>query len=133
MIMETLKRIFIGLGFSAVLIFGTVTVLMLSNTEVPVLILWNNMLGSMIMGAYFGVASLLFEIENWSPLKQTTIHFLLSISLWLMLAITIGWLPLTLMALLVSIATFIAVYLIFWSSYYYYFKWQEKEMNGSVK
>ncbi|KHF41689.1 DUF3021 domain-containing protein [Halalkalibacter okhensis] len=133
MIMEALKRIFIGLGFSNVLVFGTLTVMMMTNTEVAVPILWENILGSMIMGAFFGAASLLFEIEKWSPLKQTMIHFILSISLWLFLATLVGWLPLTPVAVLVSISSFILVYLIFWLSFYLYFKRVEKEMNRSVK
>ncbi|TXC89385.1 DUF3021 domain-containing protein [Metabacillus litoralis] len=82
---------------------------------------------------YFGSASLLFDIDSWSPLKQTVIHFLISITVWLPLAIFIGWLPLEPSPLLLGIGSFVIVYVLFWYGIQTYFKKIAKEMNNSVK
>ncbi|MBM7604893.1 hypothetical protein JOC75_002897 [Metabacillus crassostreae] len=133
MIIEGLRRSFFGLGFSAFFIFIALTIMMLQGIEASVPIIWSNMLGSIVMGIYFGSASLIFDIETWSPLKQTIIHFLFSIMIWLPLAIFIGWLPLEPLPLTLGIGSFVIVYLIFWYGIQMYFKRLEKEMNNSVK
>ncbi|WP_035666057.1 DUF3021 domain-containing protein [Halalkalibacter akibai] len=130
---EAVRRSILGLGFSAVFTFVALTIMMLQDVQVSVSIIWMNMLGSMVMGIYFGVSSMIFDVDHWSPLKQTTIHFLLSISVWLPLAMLIGWLPFNVIPIIVGIGSFIVVYVIFWSGSYFYFKRLEHEMNQSVK
>ena len=133
MIAEMMRRSLLGLGFTAIITFAFLTVMTVQDIEVPVSIIWKNMLGSMVMGIYFGCASLIFDREKWSPLKRTVIHFLLSVIVWLPLAIWMGWVPFEFLTILIGIVTFIIAYLLFWYGSYLYFKKIENEMNHSIK
>ncbi|MGF2616291.1 DUF3021 domain-containing protein [Rossellomorea vietnamensis] len=130
---DLLRRSLIGLGFTAIFTFTALTILKLLNVDAAVSDIWLSMLGSMVMGIYFGASSKLFEVDQWSPLKQTSIHFLLSIFLWFPLALYIGWLPFNFIPIVLGVAGFIVVYLIFWFAFYSYFKKLESEMNNTVK
>lgn len=133
MIVEIARRSMLGLGFAAIITFATLTVMTIQDVQVPISTVWKNMSGSMAMGLYFGIASLIFDLEEWSPLKKTTIHFLISIIIWLPLAIWIGWIPLKLEYILIGVGMFIITYLVFWYGSYLYFKRIETEMNDSVR
>lgn len=52
MLMELIKRSFIGLGFAAIITFVFLTWMTIEQIDVPVGVIWKNMLGSMIMGIY---------------------------------------------------------------------------------
>src|SRR5690606_40442451 len=78
LVIEVLKRSMTGLGIATIITFSFFTIMVIQDIQVPTFIIWKNMLGAIVMGLYFGNASLLFEIEKWSPLKQTVIHFLRS-------------------------------------------------------
>ncbi|WP_338470729.1 DUF3021 domain-containing protein [Niallia sp. XMNu-256] len=133
MIIEMMRRSLLGLGFTAIFTFVILTVMTVQEVEVSVSIVWKNMLGSMVMGIYFGCASLIFDHEEWSPLKKTMTHFLISIIVWLPLAIWLGWLPFQWVTILIGIGIFIIMYVLFWYGTYLYFKKIETEMNHSVK
>lgn len=133
MLVEMIRRSMLGLGFSAIFVFVALTIMTLQDVQVPIFIVWKNTLGGMAMGIYFGIASLIFDNEEWSPLKKTIIHFLLSIFIWVPLAIWMGWVPLELVAILIGIGVFIMTYLLFWYGSYLYFKRIENEMNNCVK
>src|SRR5690625_6386926 len=93
---------------------------------------WIYMLGSMILGVYFGVASLIFEIEKWSPLKQLAVHFVLSVILWLLIAIFIaGWIPFTPLSIAISFCIFVGIYVLFWLGFRVHFKKMQSDMNRS--
>lgn len=109
MLMELIKRSFIGLGFAAIITFVFLTWMTIEQIDVPVGVIWKNMLGSMIMGIYFGISSAIFDMETWSPLKQTLMHFFLSIIVWLPLAMYLGWIPITPMALFFGIISFTGI------------------------
>lgn len=133
MVVELIRRSLIGLGYSAILTFVILAIMTYQDVQVPVSVIWKNTTGGMVMGIYFGCASLIFEREEWSPLKKTIIHFLLSIAIWLPLAFWMGWVPLQLTSILIGIGSFIVVYLLFWFGSYWYFKRIENEMNHSVR
>lgn len=133
MVNEMLRRSFYGLGFAAVITFAFLTAMTIQSIDVGVEVIWKNMLGSMMIGIYFGIASLLFEIERWSPLKQTAVHFVLSIVVWLPLGIYLGWVPLDPVALFVVLVMFIAFYVIFWFAGYLYLKRIENDINQNIK
>src|SRR5690554_2616719 len=133
MMAEVMRRSMLGLGFAAIITFIVLTVLMVQDVEVPVSIIWKNMLGSMIMGLCFGGASFIFDLEEWSPLKRTILHFFISIFVWIPLAMWIGWVPLKISSILIGIGTFILTYVVFWYVFYLYFKRIEEEMNHTVK
>ncbi|MBD8070668.1 DUF3021 domain-containing protein [Bacillus sp. PS06] len=133
MIVEMIRRSFIGLGFTAIFTFAILTFMMVRDVQASVSVVWLNMLGSMVMGIYFGSSSLIFETENWSPLKQTIVHFVVSLLVWFPLAMFMKWLPLELLPILLGIGIFIAIYLVFWFGSYVYFKYVASEMNHSLR
>lgn len=133
MMVKVMGRSFVGLGFAAIITFVALTIFMMQGMEVPVAILWRNMFGSLLMGVYFGAASLIFEIENWSPLKQTVIHFFISLMVWLPIGLYLGWIPFDIVSLLIAVVLFVVTYMIFWFSTKLYFMKIAKEMNHSVR
>lgn len=133
MVIEGMRRSIIGLGFTAIFTFAILTVITMKNIQVPVSTIWLNMLGSILLGIYFGIGSLIFEVEDWSPLKQTIVHFGLSIFIWLPIALLIGWIPMNGLSILFGIVIFIITYVIFWLAIYSYLKKQESNMNHSLK
>lgn len=133
MVWEAIRRSILGLGFAALITFAILTIFTVQNVEVPVSIIWKNMFGSMILGIYFGTASLIFDKENWSPLRQTIVHFVISISTWCPLALYMGWLPMEMGPIISGIGLFMIIYLIFWYGAYLYFKKMEMDMNRSIR
>jgi len=129
---DVLARIMNGLGFAAICTFIALTVLQAKGINPPINEVWKSMLGSMLIGAYYGCASFLFQFVNWSPLKQVIIHFSLSILIFLPIALWVGWLPLEWQTILIGIAMFIVIYGIFWCGYAYYYWRLAKEMNDSI-
>ncbi|WP_036703946.1 DUF3021 family protein, partial [Paenibacillus sp. OSY-SE] len=56
----------------------------------------------------FAAASLIFEVEHWSRLKQTCLHFVITTVPFMFAGIAAGWYALN----IVSIVGFIFIYLI---------------------
>ena len=133
MMLEAMRRSIAGLGFAAIFTFVFLTIFTIQNVEVPVATIWSHMLGSMLMGIYFGSASLIFDIEKWSPLKQLLIHFILSLTLWLPLAMIIGWLPVQTLPIIIGIVSFIVIYLLFWFGIRLYLTKLENDMNRFIR
>ncbi|RWZ54597.1 DUF3021 domain-containing protein [Halobacillus fulvus] len=127
-----IERIWIGLGFAGIVNFIAVTILMLNSVDVGMGELWGNMLGSFIIGVYFSVASLIFEKESWSPLKQTCIHLTMSLAVFYTLAGVVGWVPFEWLPLLISTVIFIAIYFVFWFFIGLYLKKMTSELNKNV-
>lgn len=132
MLIELSRRIFSGIAWGGVVTFVALTVLMINDINPEVSTIWLYMLASIVFGIYFGLASFIFTIENWSPLKKTAFHFTLSIAVYFMIALPIGWVPLTLIALVTSTIVFVITYAIFWSGYYIYYKKIEQSLNDSL-
>lgn len=133
MMNEIIKRIWVGFGFASVITFVALSLLVLQQVDTSVYEVWQHMLGSLVMGAYFGVASFIFEQERWSPLIQTVAHFSLSILVWLPLALFLGWVPLGWWTIIIGVFSFTVVYCLFWIGSTLYFKSVLKQLNQMVK
>lgn len=134
MLSKIVYRIFAGLGFTCLITFVSMTNFIVQDTEVTFFQFWLYMLSNMIMGVYFGVSSLIFEIEDWSFLKQLTVHFVLSAMLWFLIAIFIaGWIPFTPLSILISFCVFVGVYMLVLLGFSAYYKKIVNDMNESVK
>lgn len=85
------------------------------------------------MGAIFGGASVIWDMENWSLLKQTLVHFaVISLSSF-PLAYILNWLPHYLYGALGYIGAFLSTYIIIWLSIYFSTKSKIKKMNEQLK
>jgi|SRR5690625_332780 len=129
MIIEILKRSMIGIAFGGIYTFIALTIMKFNHMEGTISEIWTHMLASFILGIYFGVSSLIYENEGWSPLKRTITHFILSIIIYFIIAIPIGWIPSHPLAIILSIFIFIGIYSLYWTGYFLYFKNIEVSMN----
>lgn len=101
--------------------------------EVPVSKLWTDMAACLALGIYFGLSSLMFDIERWSRLKQTVIHGLTSIAVFLPIAIRLNWIPPDGAVFITCLLIFLTIYVLFWFSAWWYYKRLTQSMNEMVK
>lgn len=133
MFKELAKRSFAGIAFGGIATFIALTIMKFGHIDASVSEVWNHMLASFGLGIYFGVASFIFEMENWSPLGKTVIHYSLSIVVWLIIALPIGWLPFNLLAVFLGVLAFTAVYSLYWTGFFLHFKRVEAAMNEELQ
>ncbi len=86
-----------------------------------------------IIGLIFSFASFVFEKEEWSILKQTSIHFIVLLGTFLPTAILIGWVPNRFGPILVCIGIFIFIYFIIWFIMTLYWKRKIKKINHHLR
>jgi len=133
MIVEGIKRSMIGIAYGGIITFIALTILKYTGTEASVSEIWFYMLCSLILGIYFGLSSLIFVDNGVSMLKQTVIHFMMSIVFYFIIALSAGWIPFTLSAILWSSLFFIIIYAVSWTGYYLYYKRVEASMNANLQ
>lgn len=129
---EIMKRTLYGIAYGGINTFIALTILMINHINPPISIIWLYTLAGLIMGIYFGLASFIFEIESWNPLKKTIIHFSSSISCFFLIALTVGWVPLKLKPIILSTLFFIVAYAVYWFGYWLYYKKIEAKMNEEL-
>lgn len=64
-----------------------------------------------ILGAGFSASSLIWQMTSWSPLKQTSIHFIILSCIMLPIAWFAYWIPHTLVGVLIYFGIFVALYI----------------------
>lgn len=133
MIKKILNRVMAGISFGGLATFISLTVLNFAHIEVPVSEIWKHSSGSFILGIYFAVSSFIFEIEKWSSLKQTMIHYTLSIIIYFLLALPLGWIPMHVLSIIIGILAFSAIYGSYWTGFYLYFKRVEASLNEQLQ
>lgn len=133
MFVDILKRATVGIACGGFLTFIALTILMIYDIESSVSEIWSHMLASMTFGVYCGLASYIFEKPKWTPLKNTIVHFSLSITVFFIIALTVSWIPLDFVAIFISSGVFVLIYSVYWTGYYLYFKRIEAEMNEQLQ
>ena len=128
-------RSFIGIffgGFIAVLITN-LNILFGGFEMIDGPLFLKNSIGSVLCGWFFTVSPLYFENRNLKLSQQTILHFLTVTILYLILALTIGWIPFNIINILLTLLISIVVYTIFWVAFYLYFKNQARKLNDDLK
>ncbi|KRF64782.1 DUF3021 domain-containing protein [Peribacillus butanolivorans] len=128
-------RSFIGIffgGFIAVLITN-LNILFGGFEMIDGPLFLKNSIGSVLCGWFFTVSPLYFENRNLKLSQQTILHFLTVTILYLILALTIGWIPFNIKNILLTFLISIVVYTIFWVAFYLYFKNQARKLNDDLK
>lgn len=133
MIVEMLKRITAGIAVGGLYTFIVLSFVKFYEVDATVSEIWVSMLGSLIIGIYFGLSSFIFEVHNWSYLKQTIIHFSLSIIVYFIIGLSTGWVPFTPLAILTSALVWVAFYILVWTGFYIYFKKMEASLNEELQ
>ncbi|HLQ71368.1 MAG TPA: DUF3021 domain-containing protein [Bacillota bacterium] len=132
MIKQIIKRILSGIAAGGIATFIAVTILMIKDITISSTMMWFQMLGSFIVGIYFGLSSFVFENDNWSRLKQICIHFPLSVLVFFTVALPLGWIPFASWAVLASIVMFMFYYAISWCGFCLYYKFQARKLNDEL-
>ncbi|MEH7121873.1 DUF3021 domain-containing protein [Bacillus sp. JJ1532] len=128
-------RSFIGMffgGFIAVL-YTNLTILFGGFEMIDGSLFLKNSIGYILCGWFFTVSSLYYKNRNLKLSQQTIFHFLTVTILYLILALTIGWIPFTIQSILLTFLISIVTFTIFWIAFYLYFKNQARRLNDDLK
>lgn len=100
------------------------------NATVAVIV---QMICSLFVGAVCGGSSVIWEIEKWSLLKQTLVHFAIISVPFFGVGYLMNWLPHYIYGALGYVGGFVLVYLIMWCSIYFSIKSKIKKMNRQLR
>ncbi|HRF70903.1 MAG TPA: DUF3021 domain-containing protein [Candidatus Pelethenecus sp.] len=87
---------------------------------------------SLLMGAAFGGASIIWNIDKWNLTKQTLLHFTIICFASFPMAFFMYWVPHYLYGALAYFGIFILIYGIIWISTYISIKIKIKKMNDNL-
>ncbi len=87
---------------------------------------------AMFVGFYMGAVSVVYDVEEWSLLRQTITHGILILP-YIPLAFSIGWAPPTLVGRLLFILMYIVVYGIIWFCIKTYWRRRARELNDELR
>ncbi|MBR6340378.1 MAG: DUF3021 domain-containing protein [Treponema sp.] len=110
--------------------FVSKSLLDLTGTKIAAVIVQYFMTG--LLGTTFAATTVIFEMDNWSLLKQTILHFVITSIVMYIAGFLCGWFPHTLVSTLIWFGVFIVVYLIFWLSFSLYYKNKVKKINEAL-
>lgn len=133
MILEILRRSMLGVAIGGIFTFIALTIMKLNSIESTISEIWMHMGASLLLGIYFGISSLIFGDDDSNLIKKTVTHFFLTYSVWLIIAGTVGWVPLSMAAILWSSLIFILLYALNLLGWFLYFKKLEADLNNHLQ
>lgn len=83
---------------------------------------------AMIVGFWMASSTVIYDVDEWSLLRQTVIHALV-ISPYIPIAFIIGWAPTTVGGGIAFVLGYIAIFAIIWLSFKAYWTKRAREMN----
>ncbi len=86
-----------------------------------------------VLGAVFGAASLIWEKESWSLVKQSAVYFFIVAAAMLPIAYITGWMEHSVTGFLIYRTIFAAIFLIVWLIQYFRWKAKVKRLNSELK
>lgn len=102
----------------------------LAGTKIAAVIIQYFLTG--IIGTTFAATTVIFEMDNWSLLRQTILHFIITSIVMYIAGFLCGWFPHKLSSTLIWFGIFIVIYVIFWISFSSYYKNKVKKMNEAL-
>ncbi|GAB2571517.1 DUF3021 domain-containing protein [Gracilibacillus alcaliphilus] len=133
MILEIFRRCMLGVAFGGIFTFIALTIMKVNEYEATVSEIWMNMGASLLLGIYFGLSSFIFGASGSNIIKKSLLHFVLSYSVWLIIAGVVGWIPLSGKVILWSSLLFILIYVLNWFGWFLYFKKVEATLNRHLQ
>lgn len=88
---------------------------------------------SALIGAVFGAASVIWDVEEWSLLRQTITYFILTIVTHLSCALAARWIPFELFAILMYIGIYIVLFAIIFVIVYSVQKKRVEQVNKALE
>ena len=95
-------------------------------------ILIRNFTFSAIIGFYCTGISIVFDVDEWSLLRQTITHFIL-MTPYFYVAHLAGWMPKVLWGRLLFVAGYLIIYIIIWTSFRNYWRKKAAELNQGLQ
>jgi hypothetical protein len=129
---STLITIFISLAIGGGVYYPVVPELITdTGSEINAVLL--QAVCSLLYGAAWGGAPVIWEKENWSILRQTLTHLLVTSIATFPIAYFMYWMEHSISGILLYFGIFFAVYLIIWLSQYSTLKKRVQQMDEKVK
>ncbi|QGH33332.1 DUF3021 family protein [Gracilibacillus salitolerans] len=132
MIAEGLKRIMIGVAVGSLITFAVTSFMIIQSIDSSIQEIWKHWLASMLIGIFYSFASIIFEREGWSLLKQTVVHSTSTFMVLFPIIILAGWLPFDPLSLLIGLVIFLISYSIMWIGLYFHYKRMARSMNECI-
>lgn len=88
---------------------------------------------SLFYGAVYGGVSVIWELDHWSILKQTVVHFLVVSVTTLPIAYVTQWMHHSVIGVIIYFAIFAVIYAFIWIGQYMAVKKRINEVNEKVK
>ncbi len=86
-----------------------------------------------IMGSGFAMASVIWEMDAWSLVKQSGIYFAIACAVVFPIAYVTNWMKHTAAGILSYVGIFVAIFVFVWLIQYLVWKSKIKKMNAGVK
>jgi len=102
----------------------------LAGTKIAAVIIQYFLTG--LIGTTFAATTVIFEMDSWSLLRQTILHFIITSIVMYIAGFLCGWFPHKLSSTLIWFGIFIVIYVIFWISFSSYYKNKVKKMNEAL-
>ena len=102
-----------------------------TNTELNAVIIQYFLFG--IIGITFASSTVIFELDNWSLLAQTVLHFVITSVVMYVSGFLCGWFPHTIRSTIIWFIIFIIIYVIMWISFTIYYRKKTEAINESLK
>lgn len=101
------------------------------GSEINAVILQTVLCG--IIGSGFAMASVIWEIDSWSLIKQSGIYFAIASVVMLPIAYFTNWMEHSVTGILSYIGIFIAIFIFSWLIQYFVLKSKINKMNKGIK
>ena len=85
-----------------------------------------------IMGSGFAMASVIWELDSWSLIKQSGIYFLIISVIMLPIAYIANWMEHSVAGILSYAGIFVAIFIVVWLIQYFIWKIKIKKMNECI-
>ena len=102
----------------------------LAGTKIGAVIIQYFLTG--LLGTTFAATTVIFEMDNWSLIRQTLLHFIITSIVMYIAGFLCGWFPHTVVSTLIWFGVFIVVYVIFWVCFSMYYKNKVKKINEAL-
>lgn len=86
-----------------------------------------------VIGTTFAACSVIFEMDKWSILKQTLIHFVIVSVVMYFCGFICNWFEHNVKSTLIWFGIFLSYYILFWFGFTIYYKVQVKKMNKQIE
>ena len=85
-----------------------------------------------LIGSAFAASSVIWEMKDWSIIKQTGAYFLITASVMLPVAYFAGWMERSITGFLCYLGVFAIIFLAVWFIQYVFWKKKIRQMNSKI-